>query len=92
MKIRIKAMTEKGEDAIKQHVAESLTMGRLKRMALKKMGIHQEITSFSPYTLFLEIKGGFGAMMKKEHLKMEIEGTLKKNGATINEDYTIEIE
>ena len=90
--IKIIAKTEKGIDAIKQHIAEHLKMNRLKRAAVKRRGYNQEVTCETPFTLSIwSTPGKPFSIVKPKHTRDEIKETLLLNGAKINQDYIMEL-
>ena len=92
-KIRIITKTEIGEKAIEQHVAESLKLKWRERIMFKKMGFSQKIISHNPTVLQLELNNSrLSHIIKPEHFCLQIESSLKDNGASKDIDYFLEVE
>ena len=89
MKIRIKALTEKGKSALEQHLQESYKLSRTQRIARKMAGIWQEKVSDDPYILEIGSKK-LGPLVQHKHLVMLAEETMQANGAEKGIDYEVE--
>lgn len=91
--IKIISKTEVGKIAIEQHVAETQKIGWKERMMFKQLGFSQKIISHNPTILELELKNHrLTSVIKPEHFCLQIEETLKDNGAVKDTDYMIEVE
>lgn len=89
-KIIIRALNENGKQALKTHWEESLKMGRVKKLALKKLGFSQIITSEEPFIIEIQAKpGSLFSCAKPNQCMQEIEEALLLNNAVINKDYVI---
>jgi len=89
--LKLITLTVKGREALQQHLKESATLTRRKKIMFKMLGWHQEIISEEPLTLYIELrKEAFAKMVRTSDIKREIEMTMALNGANSGEDYIIE--
>lgn len=87
----IKAITEKGAAAIKQHWKESKKVKIRDRLILKAAGYKHELTSEDPFTILLTVNNRhINSPNYIELVKEQINTALKKNGAS-KEDYLLEV-
>ena len=103
MKMTIKAKTEKGRTAIKQHLKETYTEKAKKEMKKKKIaqswdGTKGVLIIKNNDWLFRKIHKTLYKIMPKEiNIKVslfinDIREAMRKNGATLNDDYSLEVD
>lgn len=89
--LRIIAKTEKGEKALKQHVAECCKLKRAEKMMRKLTGVNQEVSCLEPYTIRLWATPNKPfSLVKPKHAITEINEQLAKNGAVPDIDFKVE--
>lgn len=93
MKIKIKAITEKGEKTLKKHIEESKSVSVQKKAMMKMIGIRQTVGEFDPYTVQIEFKNRLLAeRLRVEDLTKEITDYMRENETEKDIDYKVEVE
>lgn len=87
--IRITAKTEKGKEALSQHLEETKKLKPHQKAMQKMIGVVHTVTSQDPLIVQIDIRNKkLSAVVNPKHLIQEIVDTMHNNGAT-EEDYEV---
>lgn len=90
--IKIKALTEPGKKAIKQHIKEFKKMKFKDKLIFKTAGYRHEVVSEDPPEVMLVANNRHTANpMFVDLIIGEIKKALKENGAEFETDYSIKV-
>lgn len=89
--ITLTALTPIGEKALEQNQKESMKLKLKEKMMFKLMGYTQEYMTDPKRAILRITNQRYSASDFLKIIKKEIIESLKKNGAKINIDYTMEI-
>ncbi len=92
-KIKITAKTERGKEALEQHINDSRKMGFRKKAMMKVIGISQKITVTNPLTLEVCFTNKrISQVIHPEHFTAEIYKFMESFGVEKDKDYCVEVE
>lgn len=90
--IILKALNDRGTEALKQHWAESRKMNIAQRKLMALVGYEQRLESESPYTIILDVKNRNAEKSSYITLLLEeISDAFEQNGAQRDVDYMAEV-